>query len=126
MAEALTIVSNGGEHYYEAELYRLKGELTLQKGAGAFSPQAPSLTPQVPRGIEQEAEGCFLKAIEIAHKQSAKLLELRAVMSLCRLWRHDGKKDEARQLLMDTHHWFTEGFATADLKDAKTLLDELS
>jgi predicted ATPase len=124
LAEALTIVNNGRERYYEAELYRLKGELTFQQskvqGSKFKTPTTHHPTPST------QAESCFLKAIDIARQQSAKLLELRAVMSLCRLWQQDGKKNEARQLLMDTHNWFTEGFDTADLKDAKTLLDELS
>jgi predicted ATPase len=83
--------------------------------------ERPNPQSQLPEP-QSEAESCFLKAIEIARKQSAKLLELRAVMSLCRLWQQDGKKDEARQLLADTHNWFTEGFDTADLKEAQALL----
>jgi predicted ATPase len=78
-------------------------------------------TPQA----EVEAEACFLKAIEIARKQQAKSLELRAVMSLSRLWQQQGKKEEARQMLAEIYGWFTEGFDTADLKDAKALLEEL-
>jgi hypothetical protein len=114
------------ERYYEAELYRLKGELTLQKLSVASSqlsvpnPQSPTPNPH------SEAEVCFLKAIEIARRQQAKSLELRAVMSLARLWQSQGKKEEARQMLAEIHGWFTEGFDTADLKEAKTLLDELS
>ncbi len=73
----------------------------------------------------EEAEACFHKAIEIAQKQSAKSLELRAVMSLARLWQEQGKQDEAQQLLAEIYDWFTEGFDTADLKDAKVLLVEL-
>jgi hypothetical protein len=76
--------------------------------------------------LESEAEEYFLKAVEIARKQSAKSLELRAVMSLARLWQQQGKKDEARQMLTDIYGWFTEGFDTADLKEAKALLEELS
>ena len=76
--------------------------------------------------IEDEAEACFYKAIEIARRQSAKSLELRAVMSLARLWRQQGKKTEARQMLAEIYDWFTEGFDTADLQEAKALLEELS
>lgn len=76
--------------------------------------------------IEEEAEECFLKAIEIARKQSAKSLELRATMSLARLWKSQGKATEARAMLAEIYGWFTEGFDTADLKDAKSLLEELS
>ena len=76
--------------------------------------------------MQAEAEACFLKAIEVAQRQQAKSLELRAVMSLSRLWQSQGKKDEARQLLTEIYHWFTEGFDTKDLQDAKALLDELA
>ena len=75
--------------------------------------------------IEKEAEECFLKAIEISRKQSAKSLELRATMSLARLWQKQGKRKEARDMLAEIYGWFTEGFDTADLKDAKALLSEL-
>jgi predicted ATPase len=74
----------------------------------------------------QEAEGYFLKAIEIARRQSAKSLELRAVTSLSQLWRQQGKKDQARRILAEIYSWFTEGFDTVDLKEAKALLEELS
>jgi len=73
-----------------------------------------------------DAEACFLKAIEIARQQSAKSLELRAVMSLSRLWQQQGKRQEAHELLSDIYGWFTEGFNTKDLQEAKTLLEELS
>ena len=76
--------------------------------------------------MEEEAEACFHKAIEIARRQGAKSLELRAVLSLARLWQKQGKKNEARQMLAEIYGWFTEGFDTADLKEAKTLLEELS
>ena len=73
-----------------------------------------------------EAETCFHKAIGITQKQSAKSLELRAVMSLSRLWQQQGKTKEARQMLAEVYDWFTEGFDTANLKEAKALLEELS
>jgi class 3 adenylate cyclase/predicted ATPase len=95
--------------FYEAELYRIKGELLL-------------LQP-VPE--EGPAENCFQQAVKVAQGQSAKSLELRAAMSLSRLWQRQGKRGEARQLLAEIYNWFTEGFDTADLKAAKTLLDEL-
>jgi predicted ATPase len=76
--------------------------------------------------IEKEAEACFLKAIEIAQRQQAKSLELRATVSLARLWKSQGKRAEARQMLAEIYGWFTEGFDTADLQEAKALLDELS
>src|SRR5262249_6992012 len=87
LAEALATVDKTGGHFYEAELYRLKGELTLkQSGVQGLA-----------SSVQKEAEECFWKAIEIARKQQAKSLELRAVMSLSRLWQQQGKKDEARQ-----------------------------
>lgn len=82
-------------------------------------PQFPSRIPQF------EAEECFHQAIAIARRQSAKSFELRAVMSLSRLWQQQGKKDEAWRMLAEIYDWFTEGFETVDLKEAKALLDEL-
>ena len=73
-----------------------------------------------------EAETCFHQALDIARRQQAKSLELRAAMSLSRLWQRQGKRDEARQLLAPIYSWFTEGFDTADLKEARALLDELA
>ena len=73
-----------------------------------------------------EVEACFLKAIEVAQKQQAKSLELRAVMSLARLWQQQGRKAEAHKLLSDVYNWFTEGFDTKDLQEAKALLESLA
>ena len=73
----------------------------------------------------QEAEGCFLQAIEIARHQSAKSLELRAVMHLSRLWQSQGRREEARQILAEMYGWFAEGFDTEDLQEARALLAEL-
>ncbi len=127
LAEALTMVDTSGERFYEAELYRLKGQMTLQKFqvSGSTFQVQESPTSEV-RSPESEAEEYFLKAIEIAQRQQAKSLELRAVMSLSRLWQQQGKKEEARQLLADIYGWFTEGFDTKDLQEAKVLLEELS
>ena len=105
-----------GERYYEAELYRLKGELTL----------AQSRVQGLASSVQKEAEECFQKAIEVARKQQAKSLELRAVMSLSRLWQQQGKKSEARQMLAEIYGWFTEGFDTKDLQEAKVLLEKLA
>jgi len=115
LTEALVIVHKTGERYYEAELYRLKGELLLRSGAQGLR-----------SGVQKEAEECFRQAIDIARRQGAKSLELRAVMSLSRLWQQQGKKGEARQLLAEIYGWFTEGFDTKDLQEAKALLEELS
>jgi predicted ATPase len=110
LTEALTVVDNTGERWYEAELYRLKGALLLQQ----------SLDNQV------EAESCFHHALDIARTQQAKSFELRAATSLARLWQQQGKRQEAHDLLAPIYGWFTEGFDTADLKDAKALLDSLA
>lgn len=74
----------------------------------------------------REAEECFLKAIDIARQQQAKSWELRAATSLARLWREQGKRDEAHAVLFEVYNWFTEGFDTKDLQEAKALLEELS
>jgi tetratricopeptide (TPR) repeat protein len=144
--EALARIEKSGGRMWEAELYRLKGELTRQKGARNWrletssSPQAPSRKPLAPSEAEQEAEECFLKAIEIARKQQAKSLELRAVMSLVRLLQYQAQNHESRntqheihnrlneahKMLSDVYNWFTEGFDTKDLQEAKALLEELS
>ena len=87
-------------------MYRLKGELLLQQ----------------PAGSGDEAETCFHQALDVARRQQAKSLELRAAMSLARLWQQQGKRDEARRLLAEIYGWFTEGFDTADLQEAKALL----
>ncbi len=115
LAEALDLVQKTGGRKWEAELYRLKGELTLQKnpGSGVRSPKSG-------------AEECFLKAIEIARRQQAKSLELRAAMSLARLWQQHGKPHEAHELLSEIYGWFTEGFDTKDLQEARALLEELN
>jgi predicted ATPase len=118
LSEALTLVNRTGERFYEAELYRLKGELTLQK-LSVISSQL-----SVP-STQAEAEECFLKAIKVARQQHAKSLELRAAMSLARLWRHQGKQSEAHKLLAEVYNWFTEGFDTKDLQEAKALLESL-
>jgi predicted ATPase/class 3 adenylate cyclase len=110
LAEALTAVHTGGERHHKAELYRLKGELLL--------------TQDVPDA--QEAESCFRQAVDVARQQQAKSFELRAAMSLSRLWQQQGKRAEARQLLEPIYSWFTEGFDTADLQEAKVLLEELA
>ena len=126
LAEVLTIVNKTGERFYEAEVYRLKGTLTLQQlkvqGSKSKVPSTQHPTPST----QTEAEACFLKAIEIARRQSAKSFELRAVMSLAQLWQQQGKRKQARKMLAEIYGWFTEGFDTADLKEARALLQELT
>jgi predicted ATPase len=107
LAEAIDAARASGERWFEAEMYRLKGELSLAGGDRAA------------------AEACFLSAIGFAREQSAKLWELRAATSLARLWREQGRRAEASDLLAPIYAWFTEGLATADLRDAKALLNEL-
>lgn len=136
IAEALAMVEKNGERWNEAELYRIKGELTLQQSRASLgqvsnksqtgqeqseTPKSQILNPQCPA----EAEACFLKAIAIAQKQQAKSWELRAATSLARLWQQQNKHADAHQLLAEVYNRFTEGFETRDLLDAKALIDEL-
>ena len=108
--EGLTMSEETGERCYDAELHRLRGELFLKQTT--FD--------------EPQAEACFHQALSVAQSQQAKSWELRAATSLARLWQQKGKTAEAHDLLAPVYHWFTEGFDTADLKDAKSLLSELS
>jgi predicted ATPase len=110
MAGALEAMQTSGERRWEAEIYRLKGQLLLTPGATH----------------DDEAEACFQQALDVARRQQAKALELRAAMSLSRLWLCQGKCVEARQLLAAVYNWFTEGFETADLRGATMLLAELA
>src|SRR5712691_4002323 len=106
--EALSIVERGGEHTWDADLYRVKGELMLRQGAAASA-----------------AEACFHQALAIARRQGAKSWELRAATSLSRLLHTQGKVAEARTVLSEVYGGFTEGFDTVDLQEAKRLLDTL-
>jgi predicted ATPase len=110
LVEALATTHQQGSHLWEPELYRIKGELLLRQG-----------TPDAP-----EAETCFRQALDSARRQEAKSLELRAAMSLSRLWQRHGKRQQAHDLLAPIYGWFTEGFDTADLQEAKALLEALS
>jgi class 3 adenylate cyclase/tetratricopeptide (TPR) repeat protein len=126
VVEALTTVDDSGVRMLEAELYRLKGELTLQRQSKVESQKSKvSSTQHRTPSTQAEAEACFLKAIEVARSQHAKSLELRAVTSLTCLWQQQGKRAEARQMLAEIYNWFTEGFDTKDLQEAKALLGEL-
>jgi predicted ATPase len=109
LGQARAAVHNTEGRFYEAEWSRLQGELTLARAAGQ----------------QAEAEACFQHALAIARRQQAKAWELRAAMSLARLWQQQGKRAEARELLAPIYGWFTEGFDTADLQEAKALLEEL-
>jgi predicted ATPase len=110
VTEALATVAQSAVRWWEAELYRLRGELLLRHSVAS----------------PEEAETCFQQALDVARHQEAKSLELRAAMSLSHLWQQQGKRAEARELLTPIYGWFTEGFDTADLQEAKTLLAELS
>jgi len=109
LAEALAAVHTTGERFYEAELYRLQGTLLLTQSAHQTA----------------DAEACFQQALAVARRQAAKSLELRAAMSLARLWQQQGKRTEAHALLTPIYDWFTEGFDTVDLQEAKALLEAL-
>jgi len=108
IAEGLALTEETDERFYEAESHRIKGELLRM------------------RDDETAAEVSFRQAIEVARRQQARSWELRATMSLSRLWQQQGKREEAFRLLAGIYDWFTEGFDTADLKDARALLEELS
>jgi predicted ATPase len=107
--EALALIRTTGECWWEAEIYRLKGE-------GLRRQVVPD---------EQQADVCFRQALDTARQQQTKSLELRAAMSLSRLWQHQGQRGKAQRLLVESYAWFTEGFDTADLQEAKVLLDTL-
>jgi predicted ATPase len=109
LTEALTLVDTTGECFWAAELHRLKGTLLLLQSSDN----------------QPEAETAFQQAIDIATHQQAKSLQLRATMSLSRLWQQQGKRGDARQRLGEVYNWFTEGFDTADLQEAQALLEEL-
>jgi predicted ATPase len=109
LAEAVTLVAATEERWWEAEVYRLQGVLLLQLSL-----------PDVP-----QAEACFQRALDVARCQQAKALELRAALSLARLWQGQGQPTAARQLLEEIYDWFTEGFDTADLQEAQAVLAEL-
>jgi tetratricopeptide (TPR) repeat protein len=125
LTKALTMVNRTERRDLEAELYQLKGELSLQSRQVAGTPKTNQGKSE-DWDPESEAEECFLRAINIARKQQAKSLELRATVSLARLWQRQGKQHEARNILSEIYGWFTEGFDTKDLQEAKTLLEQLS
>ncbi len=108
LAEEAALADKTGEDFWQAERHRLQGRLLIKHD-----------------GKEVEAESCFQQALEIARNQSAKSLELRAATSLAQLWQDQGKRKEAHELLAPIYGWFTEGFDTGDLKEARALLDEL-
>ena len=110
LTEALTVVGQTGEQSYEAELHRLTGQLLLARSAAHHT----------------EAETCFRRALDVARHQQAKSWELRAAMSLSRLWQQQGKHAAARRLLAEVYSWFTEGFDTTDLREAAALLKALA
>jgi predicted ATPase len=110
LTEALDRVARTEELWFKAELHRLRGELLLA----------------LPEPDQPEAEACFRQALAVAGDQGARLWELRAATSLARLWRDQGRRAQAHDLLAPVHGWFTEGFETADLRDANSLLAQLS
>jgi predicted ATPase len=118
LVEALATLAKSSARWWEAEMQRLRGELLLLRAA--TSHPAPGSQDQ------HEAETCFQHALDVSRQQQAKSLELRAAMSLGRLWQRQGKRQEAYNLLAPIYAWFTEGFDTADLQEAKALLDALA
>ena len=110
LAEASTLVATTAERWWEAELYRLQGTLLLQ----------------LPSPAVEQADACFQQALAVARRQEAKSLELRAALSLARLWRQQGQQADAHALLAPVYGWFTEGFDTADLQEAQALLAALA
>ena len=122
--EAFSLVNRTEERVFEAELHRLKGELLLNDERRTMNDERRTQKAGG-RSHEAEAEACFQQALDVARRQEAKSLELRAATSLARLWQRQAKTVEARELLAPVYNWFTEGFDTADLKDAKAVLDEL-
>jgi len=142
VSEALSLTATNFDVFWEAELYRIKGELLLAQEIKSQKPvlsivegskikrqksEIPRPRPPAPSTqAKAEAEACFLKAIEIARQQGAKLLELRATTSLVRLWQQQGKQREAHSMLSEIYSWFTEGFDAVDLQTARPLLAEWS
>jgi len=138
--EALAFARQTGQRVQEVWLSWLKGELLLQskvqspkpvlslaEGSEVDNPQsAVRFGLDVPLAMQSEAEECFRGALALARRQGAKWLELRTAVSLSRLWQQQGKQAEARQLLAEVYGWFTEGFDTANLKEARALLEELT
>jgi class 3 adenylate cyclase/tetratricopeptide (TPR) repeat protein len=118
IAEAQALIKQHEDRICAAEVFRLRGELLLTQDGRRY-PARPAKRSQV------EVEKCFQQALDLARSQQAKMLELRAAVSLSRLWQQQGKRPEAQHLLAEVYHWFTEGFETADLQEAKTLLTEL-
>jgi len=134
LEEALGTAENHTERFNEADLHRLKGDLLLRQcGKAGFEPapsavhtgHAAGVGAPGPSPLHLAAAACFQRALDIARHQQAKSLELRAATSLARLWQRQGKRDDARQLLAEVYGWFTEGFDTADLQEARALLDAL-
>jgi predicted ATPase len=124
------VVEATGDRFYEAELHRLRGELLLRQeaGEGQPSPGEPATArPHDPdlSGLSR-AEVCFRRALEVAWRQGAKSLELRAALSLARLLRDRGERAEGRRLLAATFGWFTEGWDTPDLREARAFLEDLT
>lgn len=110
LSAAFALVEKAGGNWYESEMWRIRGELVCASDAADAG----------------EAEACFIRALDIARARQAKSFELRAAMSVSRFWQGHGKRDEGRQVLADIYGWFTEGFDTADLIDARAMLEELS
>lgn len=128
ITEALEVVERSDERAKESMIHQVKGELLLKK-AGFYDESVRVKVTSDTGNREKlikEAEDCFFKGIEVARAQKARSWELRVTNSLCRLWRYTGRREEAREMLSQIFNWFEEGFETADLKDARALLEELA
>ncbi len=126
LAEAVTVTQSTGEQFCAAECHRLMGDLLLKSKVQSSKRTGRKGPASRGQSAVAQAEECFQQAIDLARRQHAKALELRAVRSLSQLWQRQGKREKARYLLAETYACFTEGFDTADLQEAKVLLAELS
>jgi hypothetical protein len=129
LAQALLVVDQQRIRFNEAELHRLKGELLLRRAAEKGIWHTDPHEPMTPAEIEAaspalvEAEACFRRALDVARRQQARSLELRAAMSLSRLWQQQGESEAAREVVAEIYKWFTQGLDTADIQAAKVLLE---
>jgi predicted ATPase len=129
VSDGLAVGAQTGQHYWDAELHRLRGALALRRDPGRGRGIAPSddqAPGAPPESAERDAEAALEEAVAIARRQGAKWLELRAVTALCRLWAGQGRTSQAHGWLAAVHDWFTEGFDTADLGEARSLLRDLA
>jgi predicted ATPase len=128
MDQAQAWIERSGVRVLEAEVWRMRGELLLMADDGqrTMADEEPASSAVHRPSSSRESQACFQRALEIARGQQARWLELQAAASLARLWQAQGRHDKARELLASIYGWFTEGFDTVDLVEAKALLGELA